>query len=265
VAWFGLGNREVLNGGEASGTPSEVLAAKLRQTARALQGGFWDAETGRMDYERAATSSQFRELEARARALRTFDLQTLASVAEKKAFWINLYNALTVHAILAFRPRRSVWSVPGFFNRAAYEVDGRRYSLNDIENGVLRANRPGAYGWWRPFGASDPRRKAALAEAEFDPRVHFALNCGSRSCPPIAFYDPDRIEEQLELAARAFVRAETRPADGRLVTSPIFKWYRRDFGPNLGEFLARYLEPEVAEAARGKAVRFGKYDWSLNG
>ncbi|MBI3910983.1 MAG: DUF547 domain-containing protein [Armatimonadetes bacterium] len=258
-------DRSVLNNGEpVASIPAGELAAELIRTARRLKVHFYDGERRALDYAAAGRSDELAHLVQTACALRVMDLSSLDSRARKLAFWINLYNALTVHAIVAFKPAHSVWDTKGFFDRAAYNVGGYQFSLNDIENGVLRANRPGPYSLRRPFSARDPRRRFALAEAEFDPRIHFALNCGSRSCPPIAFYDPEEIDRQLDLAARAFVQGETQVRDGRIITSPIFNWYRGDFGGDVRGFLGRYLDPAVARQLAGKRVGFSRYDWSLN-
>lgn len=254
----------MLNGGPVpSQQPAADPARRLRQATLALTAAHYDSATGALDYARASRSPEFDALLEAARELRSFDPGSLEGAAEKLAFWINVYNALTIHAVIAFRPRRTVWSVPGFFQRAAYDVGGCRFSLHAIEHGVLRANRPAPYTWWRPFRASGPRRRFALAEAEFDPRVHFALNCGSRSCPPIAIYTPDRIDMQLDVATRSYLGTETEVDEDRIVTSPLLKWYRRDFDPDPRDFLARHLPPELAEKVRSGRITFRKYDWRL--
>ena len=76
-----------------------------------------------------------------------------------------------------------------FFYQASYIIGGNVYSLNDIESGVLRANRKPVAALKRPFSRSDPRLEVALPEPE--PRIHFALVCGARSCPPIKLYSAE--------------------------------------------------------------------------
>ena len=82
-----------------------------------------------------------------------------------------------------------------------------------------------------------------------DPRIHFALVCGSRSCAPIRFYEADHIDEQLDIAARSFVKSSeviVVPEQGKVFLSQIFRWYKRDFGGRRGvfDFLLRYLDKD---------------------
>ena len=151
-----------------------------------------------------------------------------------------------------------------------YIVGGLPFSLDDIEHGVLRANRghPSLPG--PQFGPHDPRRSYVLPDV--DPRLHMALNCAARSCPPIAAYDPTRLDQQLDLASTSFINggaAHYDPATDTLELSRIFKWYARDFGGRQGvqAFLRRYAQPPLKEALaidRMERVRWQRYDWAVN-
>ncbi len=107
----------------------------------------------------------------------------------------------------------------------------------------------------------------------FDPRIHFALNCASRSCPPIAVYDASHIDAQLDLAARSFVDADvvTDAENNEVRISSIFKWYHRDFRDRTGviSFLLDYLPDDhrrswLEQHAESVRLVFTPYDWSLN-
>lgn len=231
-----------------------------------------------LDYSAIANSEVYSAFRRYAAELRTLDPMALAGRDRQLAFWINLYNALILDAVVQWRVTRSVQDIPGFFWRAAYNIGGRRYSANDIENGILRGNAhhpaiPGA-----PLGVADPRRAFSLPHV--DPRVHFALVCASRSCPAVGVYDPARIDEQLDQAARSFVRGGGVEMDlvrGRIRISRIFQWYAVDFGAPwmafgdrrpLLRFIASYLNPTDAKLVltrREWTVSFMDYDWSLNG
>jgi hypothetical protein len=159
--------------------------------------------------------------------------------------------------VWALRVGKSVWDAPLFFRRVRYGVAGRVLSLHDIEHGILRGNRPPPFGFAPPFLPWDPRRAWALP---LDPRVHFALNCGAASCPPIRFYEPAKLGEQLDLATRGFLVAETSLDEGRKLAhvSKILQWYRADFGDPRA-FLGRYLGRDLG----GWRLEFKPYDWKL--
>jgi len=230
------------------------------------------------DYAALADSQAYHAYRRYVTGLRSFDPGKLSTRKEQLAFWINLYNGLVLDAVVQWGVRRSVRDVAGFFWRAAYNLGGLRYSANDIENGVLRANShhpaiPGA-----PFGRSDPRRRYSLDRV--DPRVHFALVCASRSCPAVTVYSPQRVDEQLDWATRSFIRGggvEVDPVLGRIRLSRLFQWYAHDFGAKrfavgdkqpLLRFVAGCLDPVDAKlvlARRRWSVVFSAYDWSLNG
>ena len=256
---------------------SEPVAADLRRIINALKAEAFDVERGRVDYTRLRSSSAYAEYQQCAARLRSFDPATLACREERLAFWINLYNALIVDAVIRFGIRRSVNEAPGFFWRAAYDIGGQRYCPFDIEYGILRGNRghpaiPGAH-----FGRRDLRLAYSLER--LDPRIHFALVCAARSCPPIGVYDAEQIDAQLDLAARAFINnggVKVDRAAGEVRLSQIFRWYAPDFGGRplaMGDqgpllaYLAGYLshedDREFLLSGRPR-VRFLRYYWSLN-
>jgi hypothetical protein len=234
---------------------AELLRAALRLRASAASSA---TQTGSPELER---------LTSLARSLDAFEPASLTGRAEQLAFWLNVYNALAIHAVLAYRPAGSVRDVPGFFRKAAYSIGGRRYSAEAIEHGILRGNRPPLAGLPLPFAEGDPR--AALALEPPDQRVHVALNCVARSCPLLRVYVAAGIEDELEQAAGEFVTRTTRIEHGRLVLSPIFSYYLDDFGgaEGLARWLGPYLPPELRAYADGgdaaARIGFDPYDWSL--
>lgn len=277
--FYGIRPESVLNGGPIpEAAPGSLpVAADLYRTAKALQAAAFDPLSGRLDYSGLSGSPLFVEYRLCARRLQTFDPATLPSHEARLAFWINLYNALIIDAIITFGVKQSVQDIQGFFWRAAYNVGGRRYSAHDIEHGILRANsaHPAIPG--RHYGPRDPRRQYSLTK--LDGRLHFSLVCAARSCPPITIYDADQIDAQLELATRTFVNGGGVTLDPQakvIWLSKIFQWYAPDFGASplgfgrrqpLLNFLAPYVAGAVSQAtfrACGWHVRFRPYDWRLN-
>lgn len=171
---------------------------------------------------------------------------------EQFAFWANLYNAVTIDVVMEAYPVRSIRDIrsgitPGPWKRKVATVGGVELSLDDMEHNILRK------GW-------------------SDPRVHYAVNCASFSCPnlPLRAFRGATLGPSLEAAARAYVntpRAATFDGDV-LVVSSIYKWYAVDFGgtdARVIAHLARYAN-EPLKARLQAATRIGRdtYDWSLN-
>jgi hypothetical protein len=170
------------------------------------------------------------------------------------AYWVNLYNALTVQVVLEHYPVASIRDIdisPGLFangpwGRALVEVEGEPLSLDDIEHRVLRPI-------WQ------------------DPRIHYAVNCAAIGCPdlqPRAFTAANS-EALLEAGARAYVNdARGLGLDGEgVVLSRIYEWFAADFAIDGGVLahLARYAEGDRRAALAGEpTIRGYHYDWRLN-
>lgn len=188
---------------------------------------------------------------------------------ERTAFWINLYNAALLHE-LCRRPRSgTLIRHRSLFRRCGYRVGGEEYTLDVIEHGLLRTNRRPPYGLRPLLRGGDPRLKAA--PGRLDPRVHFALNCGARSCPPLRSYSAERLGEELESARRAYLAAEAGlDRERATLTLPgLVKLYRRDFGPvsDQIDLVRDVLAPADAgwlrENRERLRVRYGRFDWTM--
>lgn len=171
------------------------------------------------------------------------------------AYWINVYNALTVQVILDHYPVDSIRDIdisPGFFSDGPWKkklltIDGQRVSLDDIEHRILRP----------------------LMQ---DPRVHYAVNCASIGCPNLAprAWAPARLDEMLDDAAKAYVNHPrgARVDDGELRVSSIYRWFEADFGGDEAGVIAHlrgHAEPELERALQGiDSIDDHGYDWSLN-
>jgi hypothetical protein len=103
-----------------------------------------------------------------------------------------------------------------------------------------------------------------------DPRIHFALVCAARSCPPISYYDADQLEQQLERAAGSFINGGgVRFTENAIWISKIFKWYQADFGglDGVKEIIGKYSKDENVRHALRSAnlkLRYSPYDWTIN-
>ncbi len=251
---------------------SRDLAAELMAQIGQMKDTFYDMNRGLVDYRAMKASPQYREYLELSAGLKHFDPGSLGSEAEKLAFWINLYNTLVVQGIVELGITSSVREVDNFFSHIGYQIGEGYYTPDDIEHGILRSNARPPHRVFKAFAQNDPRRRYELKS--LDPRVHFALVCGSRSCAPIRFYQAGQIEEQLQTAAKNFVNSSEvviLPERDKILLSQIFNWYSRDFGgrQEVFDFLLKYLDPDdkarfLAEHRYHIEVEYLFYDWNLN-
>ncbi|MDF9798201.1 hypothetical protein OKW21_003464 [Catalinimonas alkaloidigena] len=185
----------------------------------------------------------------------------LDSDAAKKAFFINVYNGFVQH-ILIKNPEKFE-DRDKFFKSEQITIAGEALSLDDIEHGIIRGSKvKWSLGLIQdPF--ADDFEKAFRVE-ETDPRIHFALNCGARSCPYIAIFDVSKMDEQLDAISRQFLNRTTtyKPEESKVYVTSLISWFRGDFDGLDGakEMLRRYdIIPEDADPD----LEFKDYDWTL--
>ncbi|MBW1695709.1 MAG: DUF547 domain-containing protein [Deltaproteobacteria bacterium] len=172
---------------------------------------------------------------------------------EQYAFFINAYNAWTIKLILYEYPEvKSIKDIGGIFRgpwkQKIVQIDGEITTLDHIEHGILR-----------------PVFK--------DPRVHFAINCASKSCPPLIStpYMADGLDQQLDEVTRAFLNdpQRNRFEGNTLYVSRIFKWFKEDFNNDIIGFFVKYTAGPFKEKLKAKKddikIKYLEYDWSLNG
>jgi hypothetical protein len=201
------------------------------------------------------------------------DLGLLTRREERIAFWINLYNVIVIHGVIALGVMNSVKEYWNFFRGIYYQVGNYAFTPDDIEHGLLRGNRRPPYSLFKRFGSNDPRLKYIVQP--LDPRIHFTLVCGSASCPFIDVYTPDNLEWELDTAAKSFINSSSVALDraqNSLSLSSIFKWYAPDFGADQSarlRFIAAFLDNAedrafIEEHAGNLKVSYQPYDWRLN-
>lgn len=261
---LGISPEEYLNP-EPARTSLGDPARNLREIANDMRKQAISPETGEVDYSKLVKSESYERFREFTRALPSCTKEDLGNRSQQIAFWINLYNALILHGVIHYEISGSMLRDPGFFRRVAYDVGGFRFSADDIEHGILRGNRRHPYLPFRQFASDDPRLMMSIEDP--DPRVHFALVCGARSCPPIESYSGTDLDRQLDQAAATFINGSGVEFDARASTlslSRIFKWYSGDFGGReaILSLIARYYDgPDDISGAR---LRYLPYDWSVN-
>ena len=202
-----------------------------------------------MDY--AGFQSEETKLDKYLDSLEKVDIEML-SRDEQFAFYANAYNAWTIKLILSKYPKiKSIKSL-GVFNTGPWKkkvvrLKGEKVSLDNVEHDILR-----------------PQFK--------DPRVHFAINCAAKSCPPLRpeAFRGDILNQQLDDSTRSFINdpKSYRLEGNNLYVSRIFKWFSEDFRDGALGFFQQYAEGDLKEklSKPGKInVKYLKYDWTLNG
>ncbi len=197
------------------------------------------AASGKVNYK------AFKEDKA---ALETY-IQTLSdnmpakewSKDDKLAYWINAYNALTIKLILDKYPLSRITDLDGgkTWDVRRFKLGDKTYSLNDIENTIVR-----------PMN---------------EPRIHFALNCAAKSCPPLfnEAFTGLLLNAQLEKRTKLFINDQTANilSGDEVKISKIFDWYGKDFGTPLMSFINRYATKKAKKDAK---IGYKEYDWRLN-
>ncbi|MHA1972589.1 MAG: DUF547 domain-containing protein [Candidatus Hodarchaeales archaeon] len=209
----------------------------------------WKNEKGLVDYQ-ALKSDQW--LEEGCEGMKKIDPSQLDD-KEQLAFYLNAYNLLTLKNVLIELEKNPKWkgnlsyiSKIKFFYFRKFQLAGKKINLYNLENKIIR----------KKFK---------------DPRIHFAINCASKSCPvlPNRLFDPETLDEYLDTLTRNFINDKDHILfDGQkkvLYLSPIFKWYKKDFIAKDGviQFVSEYLEPKTIILKEVK-IKYKDYDWKLN-
>jgi len=247
----------------ASATPPRAQAAAQEEFDQ--EHTAWTAvlrahvHGGSFDY--AALKKDPQAFEAYLATIDAVTPEELASWTREQrfAFWLNAYNAHTIQKVIDNYPLKSIRDLDGLLGLNSVfdsrfidmpkldpEGKGRKLSLNDIENEILRKRFE-------------------------DARVHASINCASKSCPNLRneAFVADRLDDQLDDQMRRFVADTTKNRFGeeRSRVSEIFKWFKDDFVRDAGDvraFIARFASPENAEFVRESTLEYLSYDWSLN-
>lgn len=178
---------------------------------------------------------------------------------KRLAFWLNVYNA---HIQILLKEQPGLYEDrDDFFGEERVTIAGVTLSFDKIEHGIIRRSKikVSMGHMQKPFPGSFEKR---FRLKELDPRIHFALNCGAKSCPPVAVYHVGRLDKELDYMAKTFLKKSTELKNGKAHVTPLFSWFRGDFGGKDGvrKMLKEYgilsndADPELV---------FKDYDWTL--
>lgn len=213
-----------------AGAPSHTSFAKILKSNV--------SSSGNVNY--AGIKANASELNKYIAMLEGTSVESSWSKDEKLAFWINAYNAYTIRMIIENYPVKSITDLHGGkpWDKKWIKLNGQTLSLNNIENDIIRPT----------FN---------------DPRIHFAVNCAAKSCPPIlndAFH-ASSLNAQLNSQTKKFINDAkyNTLSGGTAQVSKIFDWYGSDFG-NIAQYLSKYSDAVKSDAT----ITFSEYDWNLN-
>jgi hypothetical protein len=196
------------------------------------------SEAGTVDYKSWQNDQE--NLEAYLETLAQFPPSENSSKNHKLAYWINAYNALTVQLILKNYPLKSIKEIKSPWDNPIFSTGGNQYSLGDIEHKILRKMD--------------------------EPRIHFAINCASASCPKLlnSAFQEKQLEQQLVEVTQSFLKDPTKNIiqPDQLELSKIFLWFGKDFGSKADRlsFIAKYSGVSLDRPK----IDYLTYDWSLN-
>jgi hypothetical protein len=181
---------------------------------------------------------------------------------QKISFWVNIYNAF-IQISLTENPKEYE-NRGAFFGKKRVKSGGEILSFDDIEHGIIRKSRIKiSLGYLRKWFRPKWERKLRI-DNHIDWRVHFALNCGAKSCPPVAVYTADNLDKELDFMTTAYLKEQTTyNSEKKEATSvALMSWFRGDFGGKSGarKILFKYsITPE-----KPKCLEFKSYDWTMS-
>jgi len=252
------------------------LAALLLRSIIELFFACMRSDGKTVDFEKLEKTQDFQNYKMRAQALEKVDLSSLSN-EETVVFFVNIYNALVIHAlfITGFPSSKLEWR---YFSRSAcYDISKFPFTLDFIKNGVLRANNSSPWTTEKSkkkYNVDDPRFVHLKLQKEMDPRIHFVLSFHNKCSPCLRLIEqPDQLDEYLTAATKEYLEqfVSVSYSKKQIVLSKIFKWYSRDFGNPKGmlNWLLQYLngtqKKELSHLLEAKEltvyIRY-KYDWT---
>lgn len=182
---------------------------------------------------------------------------------KKKAFWLNIYNAY-IQIKAKEKPEWISEKRNRFFSEKWIIIAQKNISFDNIEHGILRkSNWKFGQGYIRTWFPSKYEKMFRMQKVDY--RIHFALNCGAKGCPPIAFYSSEFIEDQLETATGSFLELNSKynETENTVEVSQILSWFKGDFGGKKGIISILKKHKIIPEKIKPN-LTFKTYDWTLS-
>lgn len=222
------------------------------------------AEVLSISFFDAVKNNQTEKADALAKELATYNRDSLREELNTDdkilAFWMNIYNT-NVQYIL--KKDASKFDDRGaFFKAKQITIAGEVLSFDVIEHGILRKSKSKlSLGYISKIRVSKFERQFRIKRV--DPRIHYALNCGALSCPPIVPYHSEKVNEELNTSVSDYLSKYCVVSENEVKVPVLFSWFRADFGGKRGirKFLVRYGITQKDD--KKKDLKFLPYDWTL--
>jgi len=188
-------------------------------------------------------------------------VNTLKTDTQKLAFWVNIYNAY-IQVILTRKPE--LYEDRGsFFSKDQIRIAGSQISFDKIEHGIIRRSQSKLGLGYVKKGFPDKFERLLRVENP-DYRIHFALNCGAKDCPPVGIYTPEHLDGQFSKSTSLFLKNSSKyvAAEEKVYVTALFSWFRGDFGGKDGTkdiLKAQDIIPTVENID----LEYKDYDWTL--
>nr|XP_016477410.1 PREDICTED: uncharacterized protein LOC107798893 isoform X2 [Nicotiana tabacum] len=251
-----------------------VLGQRLGKVMSALLESYAFDDRHHLDYVGISNSEEFRRYINLVQDLHRVNILTLTA-DEKLAFFLNLHNAMAIHAVIRVGHPGGMIDRRAFFSEFQYIVGGFSYSLSGLKDGILRSNRRAPFSLMRPFPSGDERLEMAFSKV--NPLIHFGLCNATRSSPAVKFFAPQSVESELRYAAREYFQRDDGMqvdlAKRTVYLNRMIKWYSADFGQEkeILKWITGYLDATKAGLLThlmgdGGPVNvvYQSFDWSLN-
>ncbi|MDB4292227.1 DUF547 domain-containing protein [Maribacter sp.] len=181
---------------------------------------------------------------------------------QKLAFWVNIYNGY-IQVILSKNPELYE-DRQDFFGRKQIPIAGEMVSFAKIEHGIIRKSQwPLGLGFVRKWFPNKFERKLRVDTRDY--RVHFALNCGAKDCPPVAIYTADQVDEQFSKGTAMYLKRTStyKKEQNEVAVTSLFSWFRGDFGSKSG--VKNILKEQgIIPGTKGIDISYKNYDWTLD-
>jgi len=255
---------------------SDAIANLIRAKNSAMYEKFLSINGDSVDYTGMRSSVEYEEYKKFTALLQQINVEKMTE-NEKIAFFCNIYNSLMIHGLIEKSLPSGLLGKLQYFKKTSYIIDKYNFSLDDIEHGILRGNSRGPAYLTKLFDKNDPRYTLALPKPE--PMIHFALNCGAQSCPPIKLYTAKNIRNELKQATMSFFddpgNFKLDVDNNTIILSKILDWYKADFGKTKKQVL-EWISMNMNQAGENKEkldkiivsgkfkIKYFDYNWTSN-